>query len=97
MAQRHHVAGRRAGNFTWHGTIQDVANSRVTLVIRNDQVMVGNIGLPGAVYQVRYVGDDVHAIYQIDEAGLPPHADPILVETPYEEGANSTSFAAAET
>ncbi len=67
VAQRHHVAGRRAGNFTWQGTIQDVENSRVTLVIRNDQVMVGNIILPDGIYQVRYVGNDVHAIYQIDE------------------------------
>ena len=97
VAQRDHVAGRRAGNYTWHGTIQDVENSRVTLVIRNDQVMVGNIVLPGAVYQVRYVGDDVHAIYQIDEGGLPPHADPIPVGSPGEEEATSTSLVTAET
>ena len=97
MAQRHHVAGRRAGNYTWQGTIQDVENSRVTLVIRNDQVMVGNIILPDGIYQVRYVGNDVHAIYQIDERALPPHADPIPVGSPGGEEANSTSLATAET
>jgi len=97
VAQRHHIAGRRAGNFTWHGTIQDVENSRVTLVIRNDQVMVGNIILPDGIYQVRYAGDDVHAIYQIDERASPPHADPIPVGSPDEEEANSTSLATAET
>ena len=97
LAQRHHVAGRKAGNFIWQGSIQDVENSRVTLVIRNDQVMVGNIVLPNGIYQVRYIGDEVHAIYQIDERALPPHRDPIPVGSPNEEEANSTSFTTAET
>ena len=30
VAQRHHLAGNKAGNFTWHGYLQDVENSRVT-------------------------------------------------------------------
>ena len=49
-----------------------IDKSQVTLVIE-DAVMAGNIRLPGATFQVRYVGpDDLHSIRQIDESQFPP-------------------------
>jgi hypothetical protein len=64
--------------YTWLGHLEGVENSQVTLVVEN-KVMAGNITLPDAFYQVRYVGEGVHAVYQIDQSAYPPEAEPIPV------------------
>jgi len=64
--------------YTWLGHLEGVENSQVTLVVEN-KVMSGNITLPEAFYQVRYVGEGVHAVYQIDQSAYPPEAEPIPV------------------
>lgn len=64
------------GSYSLIGHINAEENSLVTLVVGGGQ-MVGNIVLPDALYQVRYAGDNVHAIHQIDQSGFPPEAEPI--------------------
>ena len=73
------LVGRAPGNFTWIGHIEGIDHSRVTLVGKNNNVLVGNITPAAGFYQVRYAVGDVHAIHQIDEQVLPPHAEPIPV------------------
>ena len=65
----------------WLGHIEGIDKSQVTLVIE-ESVMAGNIRLPGAYFQVRYVGpDDLHSVRQIDESHFPPEGQPLLVDT----------------
>lgn len=67
--------------FVWIGHIDGVEYSQVTLVVEGD-VMSGNITLPGSIYQVRYVGKGIHAIYQIDQSAFPPEEPPLPTITP---------------
>ena len=44
--------------------------------------MIGNITVGTTQYQVRYLGNNVHVIHEIDQAGFPPEADPDPVQYP---------------
>jgi hypothetical protein len=57
--------------FTWIGHVDGTSNSQVTLVVQ-DKVMAGSITLTDKIYQVRYAGNGVHAIQQINQAAFPP-------------------------
>ena len=59
------------------GYVEGVENSEVILVFQ-DGVMAGNITVPDAFYQVRYVGEGVHAIYQIDQRAFPEELPPVI-------------------
>ncbi|MBF0476456.1 MAG: hypothetical protein HQK59_11595 [Deltaproteobacteria bacterium] len=65
------------------GRIKDVADSSVILVVV-DGVISGNITMPGAFYQIRYLGDGIHAVYQIDQSAFPQELLPRPV-TPSKE------------
>ena len=67
-----------SGGRLWVGTIEGVPHSEVTLVLE-EEVLSGNITVPGAFYQVRLVGDRVHAVREIDQRVFPPEKDPIPV------------------
>lgn len=69
---------RSSSRYTWYGHIQEVERSQVILVIENGS-LAGSIMTPGEQYQIRDIGGGVHAIYEIDQSALPPHADPIPV------------------
>jgi hypothetical protein len=73
-----------AGGFSWIGHLVGVELSQVVLVIK-DGMMVGNVTAPGVFYRVRYTGDGVHGIDQVDWTAFPPEAEPIPVAPP--EGA----------
>lgn len=62
--------------YAWIGYLDRVEHSQVVLIVGGGQV-AGNITLPGAFYEVRYVGDDVHAIYSIDQSAFPLEAEPL--------------------
>jgi Leucine-rich repeat (LRR) protein len=68
------------GGIAWIGHIDSVQESEVTLISRGNQ-MAANIVLPGAFYQVRYAGEGVHVIKEIDQSKFPPEAHSIPVET----------------
>jgi hypothetical protein len=65
-------------SFTLFGRVQGIENSQVTLVVE-DGVLVGNIKVQDAMYQIRYAGKDVHVVYQIDRRTFPPDSEPVVV------------------
>jgi hypothetical protein len=69
------------GSQSWIGRIAGEEASEVILVHR-DGMLTGNINHPGGTYQVRYAGEGVHAIYEIDQTAFPPEAEPIPFELP---------------
>ncbi len=69
----------RSGSYSWIGHLEGVAHSQAILVVK-DRIVAGNVTLPGALYQVRYAGGGVHALYQIDQAAFPAEAEPIAVD-----------------
>jgi len=66
------------GGLTWVGHIQGVEGSTVTLAYV-DGVMSGSIVSPEATYAVRYLGDGVHEVAQIDLTKPGSEAVPIPV------------------
>ena len=64
------------GGFVWIGHLECIEYSQVTLAAEKD-VLSGNIILPGAIYQIRYVGEGIHAVYQIDQSAFPPEEPPL--------------------
>ena len=65
-------------SFTWLGRIEGIENSQVTLVVL-DGVLIGNIKVEDAFYQVRYAGEHAHVVYQIDPRTFPPESEPVVV------------------
>ncbi|MCP5045949.1 MAG: hypothetical protein GY940_02185 [bacterium] len=55
------------GYTTWTGHLEDVRHSQVILVYKDD-IMSGNIALPGAFYQVRFAGNNLHAVHEVDHS-----------------------------
>ena len=69
---------RSQENFTWHGHIDGAPDSQVILVAL-DGVLVGNIRAVGRYFQIRYIGNGVHVVREIDELSFPPDGEPIPI------------------
>jgi hypothetical protein len=65
-----------SGGYAWIGHLWGQDLSQIILVAGDGQV-AGNVSLPGAFYQVRYGGNGVHAIRQIDQSAFPPELQPL--------------------
>jgi hypothetical protein len=64
----------------WSGRVEGMDKSQIT-VVTVDNVMAANIRLPGAYFQVRYVGPgDLHSVRQVDESKFPPAGEPIAAD-----------------
>jgi peptidyl-Asp metalloendopeptidase len=85
----------RSKSVIWLGHIEGIDKSQVTLVIE-DAVMAGNIRLPGAYFQVRYVGAGLHSLRQIDESHFPPEGQPIPTDTARSETAQDSGITATD-
>jgi Metallo-peptidase family M12B Reprolysin-like/Viral BACON domain/Kre9/KNH-like N-terminal Ig-like domain/Bacterial Ig domain len=59
------------GHQVWIGRIDGQAHSQVTIVYK-DGIMAANVALPGRFYKVRYAGDGVHAIHELDHSKFEP-------------------------
>jgi hypothetical protein len=70
---------RTIDNFSWIGHIKGMEPSEVILVLKDSQ-MVGNIRGPDGYFQIRYVGDGVHAVREIDPSVFIDELEPIPVE-----------------
>ncbi|NHZ71933.1 MAG: PQQ-binding-like beta-propeller repeat protein, partial [Aquificales bacterium] len=68
-----------SGSQIWLGELDGVEGSSVTLVTL-DNIMVGNIRTQTDLYQVNYVGGDIHAISEVDMLAFPPEVH--LLDTP---------------
>ena len=62
--------------FVWIGHLEHMEYSQVTLAVEKD-ILSGNITMPGAIYHVRYVGEEIHAVYQINQSAFPPEEPPL--------------------
>lgn len=67
----------QGSGYSWIGHLNGIEHSQMILVEGGDQI-AGNITLPGGFYEVRYAGNDVHAIYEIDQSAFPPGDEPVL-------------------
>jgi len=69
-----------SGSYSYVGHVQGMLHSQVILVV-NERVMVGSVILPGtAAYRIRYKGNGVHSIEEIDRSRFLPEHEPIPVE-----------------
>ncbi len=72
-----HVENKPNG-MIWVGSLQGINLSSVNLVTEG-RVMVGSISYPGGMYGIRYAGNGVHAIVEIDQSQYPP--EPAAIPT----------------
>jgi hypothetical protein len=77
--------------YAWIGHLQGQALSQVTLVVGGGQI-AGNVSLPGAFYRVRYAGNEVHTVQQINQSAFPFEMEPAQPEPI--EGPSPTSLGA---
>ena len=70
-----HVENKPNG-LIWVGSLQGIELSTVNLVTE-DNVLVGSINYPGGMYVIRYAGNGVHAVLEIDQSQYPPERDAI--------------------
>ena len=61
---------RTPRGLTWIGHLRDVVSSQVVFVI-NGNVTAGTIVMPGARYHIRFSGNGVHTVQQIDQRQYP--------------------------
>jgi hypothetical protein len=57
--------------FVWLGHVLAPEPNRVALVVE-DGVMAGNVRAGSAFYQVRYAGEGIHLVYEIDPRAFGP-------------------------
>ena len=79
MATRERIERRSESRYTWFGRISGKEYSSVVLTIENGS-MAGNITFDGKVYQVRPMGNGIHAVREIDQSAFPTEAPPIPIE-----------------
>ncbi len=60
----------RSGAWAWTGHLKGEEGSTVTLIITKD-IVIGNIFLVGASYEIRSAGNGQHIVREIDRSRLP--------------------------
>lgn len=63
------------------GRLSGIQLSTVNMVVEGG-VMMANVVHPGGVYQIRYAGNGLHDISEVDQSSLPPEGDPLPVTLP---------------
>ncbi|MGB0386450.1 MAG: M12 family metallo-peptidase [Ardenticatenaceae bacterium] len=84
-----------SGSYTWIGHLAEHDHSQVTLVVR-DGIMVGKIALPTGIYEIQYVGGEVHRIIEIDQSAFPDDVEDVILvddEEPAVESRESSNLA----
>ncbi len=73
--------GPTSARYTQSGSLAGVGGT-VTLVVNGD-VVAGSVRAPGGTYEIRSIGDGVHAVRQVDQAAFPhPRDDAVLPPRP---------------
>lgn len=78
----------------WVGHIEGEAMAQLFLVASGGQI-AAQISSPSGIYEVRYAGDGVHVISQIDQSLYPEEAPPIEVNAPAAQINPSETFPSA--
>lgn len=63
--------------YIWVGHLEGVPFSQVSLVVQ-DGIMAGTVANFDETYAVRYAGNGVHSIIQVDPGGFPPESPPLI-------------------
>jgi hypothetical protein len=71
IATRERATDLRPGKVQWQGRVQGAAGGHVILVVDDAGPMVGTIRMDREVYEIRYLGDGVHAITDLDPSAFP--------------------------
>ena len=69
-----------SGGYSIAGHLVEEPLGTMTLVV-NGETVAGTVRLPGAIYQIRSVGDDLYAISEVDEPPLNCGVDDLHTET----------------
>ncbi len=69
----------KPNGFLWKGHINGVAGSMVTFALQKG-VLSGSIYTPKAIYSVRYAGNNVHTVTQLNPKGFPAEAKAVPVD-----------------
>jgi len=96
-ASKKHVEALGENHFVWAGEVPGAA-SMSTFVVHNGEVTGSIRDENNVLYRIEPVGDGVHALTQIDEAGFPPEAKPLTnemesMDAPFSFGAADTPVA----
>ena len=70
-----------SGGHALSGRLVDVDGGTMTLVIDGD-LIAGTVRTPDATYQIRSVGNGLHAVSQVDPARLRPLGEPVSDQPP---------------
>ena len=65
--------------YSWIGRVQGTEHSIVILTVKNN-VMAGNISVPGASFKIRHSGADVYAVREVDPWAARPDGPAIEVD-----------------
>ncbi|NTW03279.1 MAG: hypothetical protein HGA19_18720, partial [Oscillochloris sp.] len=80
VAVRDHVEYREPGSYSWFGHSADDPASYSIFVV-HDGIMVGSIAQGSALYQVRYAGNGMHEVQEVDATALmPSQHDTVITE-----------------
>ena len=69
----------KGNGLTWLGRVDGVANSKVIFTLQKN-ALAGTITTPKAVYQIRYAGNNVHQVTQINPKAFPPERKSLAVD-----------------
>lgn len=67
-----------SGSYSWIGEIIGIPEAEVIFVVKNG-FMMGNVVLPGYIYQIRYAGNHIHSINEVDSSFSLPDLPPIPI------------------
>ncbi len=70
IAERERATDSAGGGVQWEGRIPGPPAGTATLV-RDGDVIVGTIRLDGELYEIRYAGEGVHVIMNVDVSKFP--------------------------
>ncbi len=95
-AKRERFEKRGIGDrYTWFGRIEGVNQGQVIMVVENGH-MAANIHLPDGDYQVRSIGNGIHAIREIDQSAFPDEEPPALIDVGPVDTSEPLSIAEAD-
>ena len=70
IAQRERTAEPGRGQLQWEGRVPGATPGTATLVV-DGPVMVGTVRIGHEVYEIRYLGEGVHAVTDVDLSKFP--------------------------
>lgn len=90
------VESNPSGSYTWLGHLEGLEYSQVIFVVK-DGIMMGKVATQTANYEVRYAGEALHEVVQINQAAFPQLKDDTIVFEDDEESTVSRSSAPSRT